>query len=120
MLQSSRAAKDGPLMGARPPKLNHEPLTNALGGQCLPATLTREGRVRLLGKAFKDLLEGRIPSSDAALFLGGAGMAWLEQGGSFERDYLKVVKPKSHRTPTVIWREVQAHQDEGRTESDSE
>lgn len=107
-------------MGARPPKLNHEPLTSALGGQTLPATLSRKGRIRLLGEAFQALLEERIPSREAALYLGGAGMAWLQQGGSLERDYLRVVKPKSHRTPAAIWQEIQTHQDEGHDEADYE
>lgn len=107
-------------MGARQPKLKHEALTTALGGQCMPAALTREGRVRLLGEAFYALVDGRMPSSEAAIFLGGAGKAWLQQGGSFERDFLKVVKPKSHRTPAVIWREERPHQDERHAKPDSQ
>jgi hypothetical protein len=94
-----------------------------LGGDRTPAALTREGRVRLLGEAFEALLDGRTPSREAALFLGGAGMAWLQTGGDLARDYLKVVKPKSHRTPTAIWREVQAsahHPDEGEAVEDRE
>jgi hypothetical protein len=78
----------------------------------ITVTTEREARVKMLGEAFSALLAGRPPSRDAALFLGGAGMAWLENGGSLERDYFKVTKPKSHRTPAFIWQQMNAHQDE--------
>jgi hypothetical protein len=82
-----------------------------------PSTATREGRVRMLGELAGALLAGNPPDRAAALFLGGALLAWLEHGGSLERDFLKVIKPKSHRTPRAIWSELRgavAHQDEGR------
>jgi hypothetical protein len=81
----------------------------------LPGDFSREGRVQLLGEAFQALMDDKPLSREAALFLGGAGMAWLENGGDLVRHYLKVCKPKSHRTPAAIWRELQArHLDEGR------
>lgn len=95
-------------------------LARALGVGHTPAALTREGRVRLLGEAFQALLDDRRPSREAALFLGGAGMTWLANGGSLERDYLEVIKPKSHRTPAVIWRELHPHLDERREHTEPE
>lgn len=77
----------------------------------MPASFDREGRVRLLGEAFKAMLDGKPLSQEAAMFLGGAGLSWLENGGSFEKVYLQVVRPKSHRTPSAIWREI-AHANE--------
>jgi hypothetical protein len=66
---------------------------------------TREGRVRLVGVAARALMESRTP---AGLFVGGALLAWLEQGGDLPRDFFQVVKPKSHRTVPVLWREAKA------------
>lgn len=88
----------------------HDPFGRAR----LPADFNREGRVRLLGELFRDLMAGRPPSREAAMFLGGAGLAWLERGGSLERDYLRVVKPKSRHTAAYLWRQCQAeaHPDE--------
>jgi len=57
-------------------------------------------------------MDGRRPGREAALFLGGALLGWLENGGDLARDYLHVTKAKSHRTPAAIWREVAPHQDE--------
>ena len=69
-----------------------------------PPAFTREDRVALLAEAFQALLAGRLPSRAAALFVGGAGLAWLSQGGSLERDFLKVTaKAGSHHTPTYVW-----------------
>lgn len=91
---------------------SHEALSQALGCSEVPAVLTRQGRVKLLGEAFQALLDGKLPSREAALFLGGAGMAWLTQGGSLERDFLKITKARSHRTPTAIWQEMAAQREE--------
>ncbi len=95
-------------------------LARAMGSGHTPAALTREGRVKLLAEAFQALLDGRPPSREAALFLGGAGMEWLQNGGSLEREYLDVIKPKSHRTPAVIWREMSSHCNARRGESEPE
>ena len=83
----------------------------------LPGDFSREGRIALLGEAFSALLRGEMPSPEAAMFLGGAGLAWLESGGSLERDHFRVVRAKSHHTPAVVWRSLkgdvgEAHQDE--------
>lgn len=74
--------------------------------------LDREGRVQLLGQAFEALLAGRMPSPEACAFLGGAGSAWLENGGDLERDFFRVTKAKSKRTPSVIWQEFRDHRDD--------
>lgn len=107
-------------MGARPVKLDHTALTQALGADRVPKALSREGRVLLLGEAFAALLENRLPSREAALFLGGAGKAWLTNGGDLSRDHLKVIKPKSKRTAAAIWRELNEarHPDDGQVEEE--
>lgn len=81
--------------------LPHDPF----GRSRLPADYSIEGRVALLGQAFEALMHGHLPAPEAAMFLGAAGMAWLREGGSLERDYFGVVTPKSHRTASAIWRE---------------
>lgn len=91
---------------------DHVELQAILGGARAPAGLDREGRVRLVGEAALLLLDS---GTVAGLFCGGALLAWLENGGDLARDYLRVVKAKSHRTPARIWRELRAHQDEGAT-----
>jgi hypothetical protein len=78
----------------------HDPF----GRTRLPGNFTREGRVQLLGELMEDLLALRNPSPEAALFLGAALSSWLVNGGVLDRDHLKVVKAKSHRTPAAIWR----------------
>lgn len=73
------------------------------GRSRLPGDFTREGRVRLIAEAARALLDGRLPSAEARLFLAGAIAAWLEAGGrcgSLERDYLRVTgRPRSRLTP---------------------
>lgn len=83
-----------------------------LAGARPPGGLEREDRVQLIGEVATALLAGRMPSDAARLFIAGALSAWLENGGSLERDYLRTVKPKSHRTPAAIWRDLRAHPDE--------
>ena len=72
----------------------------------LPGDFSREGRVALLGEAFEALMRGEMPTPEARMFLASAGMAWLQRGGSLERDFLRVVKPKSHVTAARIWRKL--------------
>jgi hypothetical protein len=72
----------------------------------VPRVFDRRGRVELIGEAATALLAGR---TESGLFVGGALLAWLENGGDLERDFLQVVKPKSHATPSAIWRQSQAH-----------
>lgn len=92
--------------------MQHDPFNRSR----LPGDFSREGKVRLLGEAFRALMDGRLPSREAALFLGSAGMAWLEGGGSLERDFLRVVKPKSRHTPAYLWHlsQAESHPDERR------
>jgi len=77
------------------------------GRSRLPGDFTREGRVRLLGEAARSLLEGRLPSVEARLYLAGALLAWLEQGGrlgALERDYLRVTqRERSRLTPQRVY-----------------
>lgn len=79
----------------------HDPFAQAQ----LPERMTREGRVRLLAECFSALLDNRMPSREAALFVAGGGLQWLEQGGDLVRDYWKVsARAGSHHTPSHLWR----------------
>lgn len=91
----------------------HDPF----GRSRLPGDFSREGRVALLGEAFAALMAGELPQPEARMFLASAGLAWLQRGGSLERDFLQVTKPKSHRTPTNIWRRLQSEPDVGEDSS---
>ena len=71
----------------------------------------REDRVRLIGECAKSLIEGKLPPTPARLFVAGALLSWLEGGGDLAKDYLRVVKAKSRRTASAIWRELH-HSDE--------
>jgi hypothetical protein len=76
---------------------------------------TIEGRVALIAEAARVLSDSRTP---AGAFVGSALAQWLEEGGDLARDFLRVVRPKSHRTAAAIWRELVAereppHTDEG-------
>jgi hypothetical protein len=67
----------------------------------VPRLYDRRGRVELIAEAAQVLLAS---GTEAGLFTGGALLAWLENGGDLERDYLQVTaKAGSHHTPTVIW-----------------
>src|SRR5438552_14281770 len=87
-------------------------LSAAMGARP-PAALNRAGRIRLIGEAATALLQDEMPRAEARLFLAGALLAWLTNGGNLERDFFRIVRPKSHVTPPVIWRQIRAHQDEG-------
>lgn len=83
------------------------PMLDPFNRSRLPEGFTREHRVELLAEVFRALIEGRQPSRAAALFVGGAGAAWLSQGGDLLRDYWRVAAPRSsHNTPTRVWREL--------------
>ena len=72
-----------------------------------PATLDRSGRVKLLGEFARAALSGREPSRSSLLFIGGAIEAWLINGGSLERDYLRVTaQAGSHHTPAFVWQQL--------------
>jgi hypothetical protein len=73
----------------------------------LPIDFSRAGRVRLLAEAFQALLNDRMPSPEARLFLASGGMAWLDGQGDLLRDLWRVSGPAgSHNTPTSIWRRI--------------
>jgi hypothetical protein len=73
----------------------------------LPAEFSRRTRVRLLREVADALLRGERPSMEAGLFVAGAVSAWLSEGGSLERDYLKVSAPKgSHDTAQALAAEL--------------
>lgn len=87
-------------MTDRPDPRLHDPFGRAQ----LPDDHDRAGRVRLLSTAFRALLAGEPVPRPAALFLGAAGMAWLELGASFERDHLRVTGPRRSRlTPAALY-----------------
>ena len=95
-------------------RFKHDALDEVWPSGRPPATFSRADRVRLLGEAFQALLAGRLPSREAALFLGGAGTAWLVQGGSLEKDFLQVVGPSgSHFTPSALWERLCEDSSEG-------
>lgn len=103
-----RAQLRGGFLGAS--RVNREApnLNDLFSRSRLPARLSREGRVQLLGQLAKALLSDKRPDRDAALFLAGALLAWLEHGGDLERDYLRVsATAGSHRTPAAIWEALQ-------------
>ena len=84
----------------------HDPF----GRSRLPGDISPEGRVRLIDQLAEDLLSLRMPSPEAALFVGAALTAWLEDGGALDRDHFRVV----NRTPAAIWQELQRDDDGGR------
>jgi hypothetical protein len=83
------------------------PLVDLLA-QSAPPESTREGRIRLLLAATAALRDGRRVPRDAACFLATALCNWLEEGGSLERDHLRVsAKAGSHVTPRRIALQLQ-------------
>lgn len=73
----------------------------------LPAEFSRRTRVRLLREVADALMRGEAPSREASLFVAGALSGWLAQGGSLERDYLKVSAPRgSHDTAQQLAAEL--------------
>jgi hypothetical protein len=63
--------------------------------------------VRLILEVANALLQGRLPSWEAAVFVGGALLAWLASGGRLEKDHFKVTASiGSKRTPAAIAQEL--------------
>ena len=87
-------------------------LQRLIAGSQLPAGHEREQRVRWIAETGQALKRGELPSLEARVFVGGALMAWLQEGGDLCREYFRVVKPKSHHTAAFIYRRLNAHQDE--------
>jgi len=44
----------------------------------LPAKFDRACRIELIGLAAQDLLAGRLPDQEAAIFLAGTLLAWVQ------------------------------------------
>lgn len=85
-------------------KFDDSALLRAIGPKA-PATLDREGRVRLLGEAAEALLAGKLPEPEARLFLAGGLLAWLEGGGRLTSTFWKVDPVRgSKRTASALWR----------------
>lgn len=82
---------------------------DAVLGTQAPAGFDRRHRVKLIDEAATALLEGRMPSVEARVFLAGALRSWLEFGGNLQRDYLRVVKSQSRHTASFLWHQMQAH-----------
>ena len=70
----------------------------------LPAsTFDREHRVKLLKEVSEALLECRLPSKQARVFVGSAIQAYLREGGRLDRDFLQVHAPRgSHLKPEIL------------------
>jgi hypothetical protein len=72
-------------------------------------TLSREGRVQLLGELSRDLIAGRRPDPAAARWLGLQLAAWLDaeapsKSADLARDFLEVsAPPRSKSTPQRLW-----------------
>jgi hypothetical protein len=77
------------------------------GRSRLPGDFTREGRVGLIAECATALLDGRMPSREAAMFLAGGVLSWLQCGGrigALERDYWRVAAPeRSTATPARVY-----------------
>jgi hypothetical protein len=78
--------------------------------QDVPAVLSREGRLRLLDECAEALLDGRLPSDAARLFLGSALAAWLRDAGSrpFEAFVRVSARRGSHKTRARLYADLVA------------
>lgn len=104
-------------MSARPPRLDDTALVAVMGGRA-PQRYDRRGRVELIGQAAEALLAGKLPADEARLFVAGALVAWLAQGGNLEKDFFKITRPHSHVTPSRLWRQIEAERLGGRLIAD--
>lgn len=104
---------------SRRPVFTDDALRAAIGPRA-PLSLSREGRIRLIGETAKALLAGRMPSKSAALFVGGALDSWLREGGRLERDFFKVLRPRSHYTVARAWAKLEAQNSEAEGRDDPE
>lgn len=83
-------------------------MNDPFGRSRMPRTLTREGRVELVGEVAEALRDGRMPDPEGAMFVGAALLAWLEaDGGDLGRHFLRVCSPRGSRhTPAFIWQRI--------------
>lgn len=88
-------------------------LTDAWGQR--PAADDRRERVLMVGRVAHALMAGELPDDESRLFVASALSEWLASGGSLERDYLRVHRRGSHRTPCAIWRDSLIDDDDGET-----
>jgi hypothetical protein len=91
-------------------------LNDPFGRSRLPPAFDRVHRIRLFREMVDAALEGRMPSTEARLFFGSAGAAYLAQGGDLVRDHPRISGPRgSHRTPAKVLAELddEPHRDEG-------
>ena len=78
-------------------------------GLCRPGPVTydRQHRVLLLDECFGELLAGRMPGAEAALFTAAGGMGYLQGKGDLLRDLWQITAPAgSHLTAPVTWARV--------------
>lgn len=73
----------------------------------IPTELDRVGRVAMVREVARSLIDGRMPSRGAALFVAGALLSWLadsEQRRDLVRDYLRLRACRGSRwTPQEIF-----------------
>jgi hypothetical protein len=100
--KSARAITQSAKMSrVKGPLFDASALVEILGGPPPPRALGREGCVVMIGQVAERLMK----LGDAeSLYVGGALLSWLEQGGSLEHDYFKVTQRGNHRTPQLIWK----------------
>jgi len=68
----------------------------------------REGRIAAIGAAAEALLTSDDPRLK---FVGSALAAWLEtDSGRLERDFFRVLAPRSHLTVARVWRALRSRQ----------
>ena len=84
------------------------PLLEPFGRSSMPPEFAdRQTRVAMIGQVAMELI---ARGGEANLFVGGALLARLENGGSLERDYLKLRGEQgSHITATMLWRRIKTH-----------
>jgi hypothetical protein len=69
------------------------------------ATLSREDRVALIGRAARALADGRLPDDQAREFVGNGLLAWLSRGGNLTRDHWRTSGQQgSTHTESVLWK----------------
>lgn len=75
--------------------------------------LDREQRIVAIGDLADAIIAGRQPDQRTLMFLAGSLRSWLRAGGNIEKDFWRVIQPKSHNTVQAVWmRRRRLHQDE--------